>query len=276
MHILGARYYLSIPRQRVLWRTVTLLWLSPLAYVRIIKPWILRRRPYELKELIEERGDSWTLVVEPVGHEGLRFMPGQFAWLTIGTSPFAIREHPFAIASSAESPQRLHFTIKEMGDFTSTIGRLSPGESVYVDGPYGSFSVDRHEASGYVFIAGGIGITPVMSMLRTLADRGDKRPVVLFYGNATWNSVVFREEFESLVQRLNLQVVHVLEQAQEGYEGETGFITSELLDRYLPEDRLALEYFVCGPTPMLDGLEHALQRIDVPLPRIHARRHEMV
>jgi len=274
-HIFGVGYYLSIPLQRVVWIAMALLWLSLLAYIRIIKPWIMLRHPYRLKELIKERGDSWTLVIEPVGHEGLSFMPGQFAWLTIGTSPFAIREHPFAMSSSAEHPQRLEFTIKELGDFTSTINGLPPGERVYVDGPYGTFSIDRCEASGYVFIAGGIGITPMMSMMRTLTDRGDERPVLLFYGNVTWDSVAFRDEIEALTQRLNLQVVHTLEESQEGVGAETGFITKEVLDRHLPGNRHALEYFICGPILMLDAVEDALADLDVPLPRMHSSRHEM-
>jgi len=275
-HIFGVRYYLSMPLQRVVWMVMAFLWLSLLAYIRVIKPWIMLQHPYQLKEIIKERGDSWTLVIEPVGHEGLSFMPGQSAWLTIGTSPFAIREHPFAMASSAEHPQRLEFTIKELGDFTSTIGRLPPGERVYVDGPYGVLSTDQCEACGYVFIAGGIGITPMMSMMRTLADRSDERPVLLFYGNVNWDSVTFRDEIEILTQRLNLQVVHTLEEAQEGVGAETGFITKEVLDRHLPGNRHALEYFVCGPTPMLDAVEGALANLGVPLPRIHCSRHEMI
>ena len=62
----------------------------------------------------------------------------------------------------------------------------------------------------HVLIAGGVGITPMMSMIRTLADRGDKRPVILLYGSKDWESITFREELETLKARLNLTVVHVL------------------------------------------------------------------
>ena len=59
-------------------------------------------------------------------------------------------------------------------------------------------------------MAGGVGIVPVMSMLRTLADRGDRRSLLLLYGNGRWERMLFREELDALAQRLNLRAVHVL------------------------------------------------------------------
>jgi len=86
----------------------------------------------------------------------------------------------------------------------------------------------------HVLIAGGIGITPMMSMIRTLADRGDRRPLVLLYGSRDWESVTFREELESLKTRLALTVVHVLSELPPGWTGEQGRITAEVFRRHLP------------------------------------------
>ncbi|HOY60427.1 MAG TPA: hypothetical protein PK640_20095 [Verrucomicrobiota bacterium] len=104
--------------------------------------------------------------------------------MTLGDSPFSDREHPFSFSGSAEqAPRHLEFTIKELGDFTRRIKNLKRGQRAYLDGPFGALSADRHPgAEGFVFIAGGIGITPMMSHLRTFADRGDRRPLVLIYG----------------------------------------------------------------------------------------------
>ena len=77
----------------------------------------------------------------------------------------------------------------------------------------------------HVLIAGGVGITPMMSMIRTLADRGDKRPVILLYGSKDWESITFREELEALKARLDLTVVHVLANPPADWTGEQGFIT---------------------------------------------------
>lgn len=275
LHIFGVGYYSSGPLAYVMWSALVVLWAGLFVYVRLLKPWMMLRHPYELKSVTPERGESWTLTVEPAGHAGLSFKPGQFAWLTIQKSPFAIRQHPFSFSSSAEHPQQLQFTVKELGDFTRVIKNIPPGQKVYLDGPYGIFSIDRHAAPGYVFLAGGIGITPLMSQLRTMADRGDRRPVLLLYGNPTWDSITFREELDELQHRMNLQVVHVLEKPAADWQGEKGFITAALLDRYLPENRQDLQYLMCGPLPMIVAVERALTKVGISLSKVHAERYEM-
>ncbi len=280
VHIFGVRYYTANPAQRALWIAMPALWLLMVIYVRGIRTLILLRRPYQIAEVREERGASWTLSLAPVGHPGMRFMPGQVAWLTVQRLPLGTREHPFSFSSSAERTDRIEFTIRELGDFTSTVKHLQPGECrpgqcVYVDGPYGIFDFEQKNDAGFVFIAGGIGAAPIMSMLRTMADQGDQRPVLFMYGNRNWQSVSFREELDALQKRLNLKLVHVLEDPPEGWEGETGFMNAQMLDRYLSVDRMERTFFVCGPLPMMKAMSRALDQLHVPLSRIHTERYEM-
>jgi predicted ferric reductase len=241
----------------------------------VVRPFLVRRRPYVVDEVKGERGDNWTIRIRPKGHEGIRFIPGQFAWLSIWHSPFAMKDHPFSIASSAGRAPVLEFTIKERGDFTRRIKTLSPGDIAYVDGPYGSFSCDRYPAEAFVFIAGGIGAAPVMSMLRTLADRADRRPLVLFYANKRWERAAFREEFEALRERLDLRVVHIIENPSPGWEGESGFIEAAMIARHLPDAR-GRQFFICGPVPMMDVCEKALRRLGVPVAHIHSELFNIV
>ncbi len=279
VHILLVGYYVNTPLKAVFWIAYTAFWIGTLLYVRLIKPLILLRNPYRVIEVIQERGSSVTLVLEPTKGSVFRFQPGQFAWLTIWDSPFADSEHPFSISSSAEDRQQIRFTIRELGDFTSKVKNIQIGEKVYVDGPYGSFSVDRHpSAQAFVFIAGGVGITPIMSSLRTLADRGDRRPLLLLYANKTWDSIIFREELENLKARLNLKIVHVLENPPEKWDGEQGFITEEILKKYLPADLQPnhTEVFLCGPVLMMNALEKALEKIGLPAGDLHSERFDLV
>lgn len=278
-HIVLARHYLNLPWKQALWIAYGIFWVGLLAYVRVIKPLLLLRRPYVVEQVTPERGNAWTLIVRSEGHAGMKFLPGQFAWLTAGKSPFADAEHPFSISSSAARPDRLAFTIKELGDFTRTIKDLLPGQKVYLDGPFGAFSVDRHpHAPQFAFITGGVGITPIMSMLRTLADRGDQRPLLLLYASRDWESIIFREELEALKSKLNLTLVHVLEKPPADWTGETGFITQSMLDRYLPKEkaRNTIEIFVCGPPPMMNAVETALVKIGVPFGDFHSERFSLV
>jgi predicted ferric reductase len=233
-------------------------------------------RPYIIENVIKERGNSWTLVLKPHRHKVMNFKPGQFAWLTIGKSPFSIREHPFSFSSSAMNPGQIEMTIKELGDFTSKIGEVTTGTRAYIDGPYGTFTIDRHRSHGYVFIAGGVGITPIISILRTMADRNDLRPVVLFYQSKTWEGTTFREELEDLKKLLNLHVIHILSQPPDDWDGERGRINANVLARYLPDKRMEYEYFVCGPQPMQISIKEALDELGISLERVQSESFNFV
>ena len=275
-HIAGTGHFSAIPWKSGLWMAIALSCLAVVAYVRLIRPLQMLRRPYRVHQVIAERGSTWTLVLKPRGHGGFRFLPGQFAWLTLWSSPFAMKEHPFSISSGAQTTGELHFTIKELGDFTRRVKTVEPGAIAYVDGPYGSFSVDRSRAPGFVFVAGGVGIAPIMSMLRTLADRGDGRPLLLFYAYHTWERLTFREELENLTDRIDLKIVYVLSEPPGGWEGESGFLREEIFARHLPADKMPRECYVCGPTPMIEVAERALSHQGVPLGRIHSEIFDLV
>jgi predicted ferric reductase len=274
-HILAVNHYMAMPALRILWIGLAVMWALATGYVRVVKRLILLKRPYEVKEVIEERGDSWTLVLTPVGHEGLTFDAGQAAWLTLGDSPFVIEEHPFSFSSSAEQTETLEFTVRELGDFTYTVGSIAAGTRAYVDGPYGTIGLSCLGDCGCVLIAGGVGSAPLMSIMRTLADRHDERPVLLFYGSRTWDEVIFREELDALENRLNLRVVHVLERPPDGWSGEVGYITAEVLERHLPDDRSRLQYLICGPPSMIRLVERSLRHLGAPRKRIHTELYEM-
>jgi predicted ferric reductase len=275
LHVALAGLYTNTFWKHALWVGFSALMVGLLAYLRLYKPALQRKQAYRVAEVRQERGDTHTLVLEPEGHEGLTFAPGQFAWIKLGDSPYTIEEHPFSFSSSAESPKRLEFGIKELGDFTSEIKNVPPGTKAYVDGPHGAFSVDRYPAAGYVFIAGGVGITPVMSSLKTLADRKDRRPVLLIYGDKTWEGVAFREELEELKTRLDLEIVYVLEEPPDDWQGEEGFITPEVLERRLPKEKIKREFFVCGPPMMMDAVHDALIERGVPLEAIQMERFNL-
>jgi predicted ferric reductase len=276
VHMAGSGYYLVDPWKRTLWIGLTIFWIGLLLYVRIVKPLFMLRRPYCVAEVREERGDTTTLVMQPEGHPGLRFDPGQFGWLALWGSPFRITAHPFSFSSSAAAAdRRVEMTIRNLGDFTSRIHKVSVGQRVYLDGPYGAFTIGN-PADMHVLIAGGIGVTPMMSMIRTLADRGDKRPVILLYGSKDWDSITFREELDTLKQRLNLTVIHVLANPPTGWTGEQGFINAEMFKRHLPPPYADHEYFICGPNVMMDAIEKALAEMNVPMSKYHSERYSFV
>lgn len=275
-HVLLVGYYVDEPWEKVLWSAMSIAFVALLAWVRVFRPLQRIRNPWRIEELNPERGNTYTMVLKPQNPHGFTFEPGQFAWIMVGSSPFAITQHPFSISSSAERTDLVSLSVKAAGDFTSALGSLEPGTTVYLDGPHGSFSVDRYEGPGFVLIGGGVGVTPLMSTMRTLADREDVRPCYLFLGNRDVESITFREEIDELKKRLNLTVVHVLSHPTDDWEGERGHINAEIFRRHLPKRFERLQYLICGPEALMDAAEKSLAEVGVPEERIHSERFGMV
>jgi predicted ferric reductase len=272
IHALLVDYYLNAAWKQVLWIAMAASFVALLVWVRVGKPLVLRRRPWAIEKVTTERGETTTLTLRADGHPGLRFAPGQYGWFAIDRSPFSFTKHPFSLSSSAETAGVVDVSVKALGDFTSTVAGLDTGTRVYIDGPHGVFSPDLYEGPGFCLIAGGVGVTPVVSILRTFADRGDRRPVVACVANRSREEIAFRDELDRLAGRLDLRVVHVLDKPPPGWTGETGRIGADILRRHLPTGYQRWQFFVCGPDPMMDAMEDALVALGVPAARIHTER----
>lgn len=257
--------------------------LGVLGYRWLWRPVFGARSEYVVREVRAETDTVSTVVLEPrrdrhgVGRRALEFHPGQFAWLRLNPSIRA-QEHPFTIASSAYSGAWTEFTIRHRGDFTRTLRGLRPGSPVWVDGPHGAFSVDLKPSTGLVMIAGGVGITPMMSMLRTLAHRGDRRPHRLVMVARTVDELLFRAELQQLRQCLDLTVIELVRQPPAGWTGVTGTVDEALLTTLLPGKfrRDQLDYFLCGPPALVHDVLTVLDGLHVPRPRIHTEQFDLV
>ena len=86
-HMFKVNHYMALTYQRVLWLVMTAIWLAIILYIRVVRPTIMIKRPYKISEIIKERGQSWSLCLEPDGHQGIEFEAGQFAWITL-ENPF--------------------------------------------------------------------------------------------------------------------------------------------------------------------------------------------
>ena len=269
VHVVGVSAYVSLPAFRWGVLFLVLLGIGALFCVRVARPYALTRRGFKIQRVARERGNALTVELEADGHGGLRFRPGEFAWLKVADHPYGMDEHPFSLSSSATRPDRPAFTVKAVGDFTRALEQVPPGTRVLIDGPHGE-GVSDH-APGRLLLAAGIGITPAMSVLRTAAARGDDRPHILIYGNRNWEDVTFREELAELERRMpNLRVVHVLSRPHDEWDGERGRVDESLLLRTLPIAATQWSAVICGPPPMVAGAAAALRRLGLPPSAIHA------
>ena len=256
--------------------------LGAAAYInhRVLVPAAARRNAYRVVGVKLETHNVWTLqLAPPAGRERFDYLPGQFHFLTLRREPgLPVEEHPFTISSSPIERGLIASTIKESGDFTSTIGRTKPGDLAAVEGPFGRFSHVVHPGeSRFAFIAGGIGITPLMSMLRHMRDTGSDADVHLIYANRTEDDIVFREELAAIESggSPRLEVTHVLDSPNQTWQGETGFVDRDKIERLLGDDLLSRACYVCGPPPMMGSVIRALRQLGVPVCQIHYERFSL-
>jgi predicted ferric reductase len=276
VHVELIGHYVDQLWKRALWIVMTLGFLAVFGWVRIIRPLTRMRRPWIVASVHDEPGGVHTITLTPLGHGGFTFAPGQFGWLSIHRSPFALTQHPFSFSSNGDDAGHLQMSIKDLGDFTATISTIAPGSPAYIDGPHGVFSPDNYPGPGLVFLAGGVGIGPIRSMLRTLAARVDGRPCYLFFGARAIGDATYYDEILELRAHLNLTVILVLSTPPSDWTGERGYVNAETLHRHLPADHQALQYFICGPGAMQDAMEDALRELGVAGERVHTERFNFV
>jgi predicted ferric reductase len=244
------------------------------------RPMVDPSTEFVVRDIRRENPTVSTLVLAPCPR-GNRpattwaFAPGQFAWIRLDRSVMA-QEHPFTIASSAHS-DATEFTIRHTGDFTRALRRLPLGATVWVDGPHGAFTNDVETSAGFVMIAGGVGITPMMSMLRTAAHRHDTRPYRLVVVASDPQDLLFRTELAQLRRVIDLEVTEVLRRPVAGWSGPTGDIGVELLSAVIggshhPAD---VDYFICGPPALVTDALSALDLLGAAADRIHTEQFDM-
>jgi predicted ferric reductase len=279
LHASSVGRFAGLPAMKAVGAAYVVLFVGVFVRYRLVHPLLLLRRPWEVVSDEPEAGDARTIRLRPVGHPGFSFEPGQFAWLNLGRTPFHLEQHPISFSSGGDVPAggSIAFTIRNLGDWSGAqVAALRPGQRVWVDGPYGAFSIDREEGPGFVLVAGGVGVAPMVSMLETMASREDLRPVVLLYGARSEEDLMLRESIERLRARLRLSVVYVLEDPPPGWTGERGLIDEAVVRRHLPPHHRRFQYFVCGPPPLMDSMERILPALNVPAGRIHAERFDVV
>jgi predicted ferric reductase len=203
------------------------------------------------------------------------YLPGQFHFLTLyHTNETHHEQHPFTISSSPTDRVGISSSIKASGDYTATIHKTVVGDCAALLGPFGRFSYALYPSErNLVLIAGGIGITPFMSMVRHMRDTGDGRDVLLLYCNRTEKDIAFRNELEEIAVRgiPRLRMVHVLDHTDSDWTGVRGRITVELIKKECKslDGRV---FYVCGPPNMMMGLVKDLKKAGVKRGNIRYER----
>jgi ring-1,2-phenylacetyl-CoA epoxidase subunit PaaE len=236
----------------------------------------------EIAELVPETADAKSIRFHlPEELRGaFRFKPGQHLTLRAEIGGEDVRRNYSLCVAPEEGV--LKVTVKRIaGGLFSTWANeaLKPGDRLDVMEPHGSFTWDfrADSANHYVAFAGGSGITPVISLLKTAMIEEPGSRFTLFYGNRDSQSVIFLEDLARLKNRYmdRLEIHHFLAEESEDIDLFNGMLDrgkcDEVLD-VLIDPAGAAAFFICGPGPMMDAAEAALLGRGVPADRIHIER----
>lgn len=195
--------------------------------------------------------------------EGFHFAAGQYMAVDLGNDLV----HPLTISSCPEETGFIEFT-KRMTDsaFCLRMGSLQKGETIRVKGPIGNFICDDSNET-LVLLAGGIGITPMRSILTSLEKKkGPPRTVILIYGNLNREDIAFRDELED-IKLPDYHLVHVLSDATGMKNAYQGFITADIISKEVPKIGNA-RYMISGPPAMVTAMKKALTTLAIAEDRI--------
>ena len=240
--------------------------LAAWAYRSVLGNLLVRRRKYRVAG-VNRLDEFVTEVVMEPRDRPLEFKPGQFLFVNF-REPFSAQFppflrnqfHPFSITSTP-AERTLRITVKAVGDYTRALRALEPGSEAVVEGPYGAFSSDDLPNDRQIWIAGGIGVTPFLSMARSLD--GTSRDVDFYYCVEHAPEAHFLDELRAIErEREDFRVTLVPRESE-------GFLTAERLEREHEELRSA-DVLVCGPPAMIDSLKPQLAARGVEAERFHA------
>jgi propane monooxygenase reductase component len=199
--------------------------------------------------------DIWWLKLRP--EEPLEFKPGQYVDIGI---PGTDEHRSFSMANT--DPETLEFMIKQYqgGRFSGLLadGSIKPGDTLEVTGPYGVFTLRRSSPRRLLFIGGGAGMAPILSLLRSMKESGIEREAAYYYGARSEADLFHLEE----LAEMPCGFVPALSEDSNGWRGETGLIT-DVVDR-LEGDLAEVDAYLCGPPPMVDAAIALLDAKGVP------------
>jgi predicted ferric reductase len=246
-------------------------------YHKFIRPWWLGRKAYQLESVTPELENIRTLkLIPPTNQQAINYKPGQFAFITILGGDVGREEHPFTISSSPAGSDAITFTIKELGDFTSSLGAVQPGTPVRVDAPYGYFSYRNYPPGRPLgLIAGGIGITPMLSMLRTLRISEPERQVTFLWGVNQPDELFCQEELIAMAAEMPKFIWYPVIAFDETWPGEKGFVDRGKIERLMLNGQGAqkeMDFYVCGPQVMMKLVIGHLRDLGVPAGRIRSEK----
>lgn len=224
-----------------------------------VSKYVNQNYEYEIKNVNIYGGNVFRIEMAPKG-KTMKYAPGQFIFINFENKKVGGEIHPFSI-SSAAGAEKLEIVVKFLGDYTSELGNLKTGDIAYVEGAFGTFSYKEAENKKQIWIAGGIGITPFLSMARSL-KLDECYNIHLYYCTKNKEEAVFLGELQAIASKNEkFEVIN-------WRSSESGRISGQNIAE-LSGGLTDKEIFICGPVPFMESLNSQFLNMGVIKDRIH-------
>lgn len=241
----------------------------------------MRFHKLKVSEVKNEIADAVSVSFEVPAElkQNFNFFPGQYTTLKLVIDGESVNRS-YSFCSSPYMNEPLTIAVKRVigGKGSNFINdNFKPGVEIEAMEPMGNFHsvISENNEKHYILFGGGSGITPVISILKSVLAKELKSKVTLFYGNRNSTSIIFKDKLEVLASQFSerLKIVHILDMPEEGWSGYTGFIVKDMALKLLRENTNLnfqhAEFFICGPKPMMKSVEEALGVLQIPKERVH-------
>ncbi len=232
-----------------------------------------------VKEIIKETKDAITICFKNGNFfKKLTYKPGQFMTISVPVNN-TVHKRAYSFSSNPITDNDLKITVKrvEKGLISNYIHDLfKVGDKFEVEKPTGGFYVtpNKENEKQYVFFAGGSGITPIFSILKSILNKEPKSKILLIYANQNYEAIIFKDAIEALEKQYSasFSVEHILSKAGESkIKHHSGLLTEELLVAIMQKHKLSFqdnEYMICGPFGYMECAKELLSKNNVPPSKI--------
>jgi ferredoxin-NADP reductase len=201
--------------------------------------------------------------------QGFEYKAGQTMDITLINPPETDAEgntRAFSIAAAPHEGELMIATRMRDTAFKRVLGKMEPGSTLEMEGPFGSFTLHNNVEKAAVFLTGGIGVTPVRAIMQDAAKRGLQHKIFVFFSNRRPEDSAFLEELTTLAKQIPNAVfvptMTDMTKSKVTWAGETGYISKEMLSKYLPEAKEAI-FYLDGPATMVTAMRTLLSEMGV-------------
>jgi len=270
-HQLGSTDDLNDGWQMIYWYAIYIFAFGNLILFRFVMPvYRTLRHGFVVDRLERETADTVSIYISGRNLDKYPIKAGQFMIFRFIDRNRWWQAHPFSI-STAPNGKFLRITVKALGDYTSKLSDLKPGTKVLIDGPHGTFTLDRTYKNKLLMIAGGVGVTPIRSLFEQAIK--DKMDTCVIYAARDKPQACLNDELSELAASCKAPM-HCVLSDQTDWQGEKGFVDEERLRRLVTDIKERDVYF-CGPQPMLKSVLAILKKMGVPDRQVHYEKFSL-